>query len=284
MLSPVTYITYSTVRLLCGCAPNQSVGTGFIYSFEIGGPEGMIAAMVVTNKHVISGFDNLTLTLSTVPKDFTPTDDGRYDDVRLHEVTITGFQDRTIRHPDPEVDLAAFPISPIANALPKDRKILSSFVNRHYELTVDEAKALRPIEPIVMIGYPNGIWDSVNNRPLVRRGMTASHPLVEWCGKREFVIDAACFPGSSGSPVFLFEDGLFRQPNGTYTPGSRARFLGVLYAGPRISETGLLVPEPIPTATQFRPVTPMMMNLGFVIHASRVQELQPLVVELSKRF
>jgi len=57
-----------------------------------------------------------------------------------------------------------------------------------------------------MIGYPNGLWDHVNNLPLIRRGITASHPGVDYQiegqnGPGVTVIDMACFPDSSGSPV-----------------------------------------------------------------------------------
>lgn len=52
-----------------------------------------------------------------------------------------------------------------------------------------------------MVGYPDGIWDEFNNQPIVRRGITATHPKNDFNGKGEFLIDAVCFPGSSGSPV-----------------------------------------------------------------------------------
>ena len=54
-----------------------------------------------------------------------------------------------------------------------------------------------------MIGYPDGIWDSVNNLPVIRKGITATHPHISWNGKTEFLTDIASFPGSSGSPYFL---------------------------------------------------------------------------------
>ncbi len=62
-----------------------------------------------------------------------------------------------------------------------------------------------------MVGYPVGLWDSVNNMPILRRGSTAT--LLDWTyeGRQEFVIDAACFPGSSGSPVFKYTVGDYIQ-------------------------------------------------------------------------
>ena len=62
---------------------------------------------------------------------------------------------------------------------------------------------LNAVEEIMMIGYPNGLWDAKNNLPIVRRGITGTPAFVDYNDKPEFVIDAACFPGSSGSPVFI---------------------------------------------------------------------------------
>lgn len=38
-----------------------------------------------------------------------------------------------------------------------------------------------------------------------RRGITATNINFDYNGKKEFVIDAACFPGSSGFPVFIWK-------------------------------------------------------------------------------
>ena len=72
------------------------------------------------------------------------------------------------------------------------------------------------IEDIIFIGYPNGIWDSVNNMPILRKGSTATHPCLNYNGKKEFMIDAACFPGSSGSPVLIFNENGYKDKKGKY--------------------------------------------------------------------
>lgn len=66
----------------------------------------------------------------------------------------------------------------------------------------DLLKNLPFMEGIVVIRYPNGIWYAKNNLPIIRLGITATHPRLPLNGKSEFLIDAACFPRSSGSPVF----------------------------------------------------------------------------------
>ena len=67
-----------------------------------------------------------------------------------------------------------------------------------------DLEGLAAIEDVIMIGYPIGLLDSHNNLPVARKGITATDPVKDYEGRKEFMIDLACFPGSSGSPVFLY--------------------------------------------------------------------------------
>lgn len=174
-------------------------------------------------------------------------------------------------HPSATVDLCAFALGPILTMVQaRGEELRHSFLNHLYQADTQLRLILRAIEPIVMVGYPSGIWDSVNNAPLVRRGSTATHPIVRYENRPEFLIDAACFPGSSGSPVFLFEDGTYRTGSNGLTPGTRIALLGVLYAGPQFTAEGRLEPRPIPHNVTHAPITSMPMNLGYVIQAKEI--------------
>ena len=137
--------------------------------------------------------------------------------------------------------------------------------------------SLTAIEQITMIGYPNGLWDEVNNRPITRRGITATHPRLSLNGKHEFMIDVACFPGSSGSPVFLFDRGGYPGPDGGWVIGDRLSLLGILYAGPIMNTEGKIVPIPVPTSNSAVVISETMINLGFIIKSSRLSEFEPLI-------
>ena len=86
---------------------------------------------------------------------------------------------------------------------------------------------IRQLENVVMVGYPNGLFDSQNNHPLFRTGKTATHPAIDYNGQRKALLDMACLPGSSGSPVFILDEGWIRNKNGGMCAGSRILFLGV---------------------------------------------------------
>ncbi|CAM4204649.1 Trypsin-like peptidase domain-containing protein [Lacicoccus alkaliphilus] len=128
-----------------------------------------------------------------------------------------------------------------------------------------------------MMGYPNGIWDRVNNKPIFRKGITATHPYNNYDGKEEFMIDAACFPGSSGSPVFLLNEGSYQDRQGnTYMGQTRIFLLVILYAGPQHTITGEIEIIDIPTSDTAVPISRIPNNLGLIIKSSRINELEGL--------
>jgi hypothetical protein len=136
------------------------------------------------------------------------------------------------------------------------------------------------MEEIIMIGYPNGIWDAKHNLPVIRRGITATHPKLPYNGKPEFLIDAACFPGSSGSPVFLANLGSFVGAHGDLCPGNRIALLGTLYAGPQHTATGEVVVVDVPTDTRAVAISSIPNNLGLVIHASKLLDFEAILEKL----
>lgn len=289
-MNPATYISLSTVRLLCGNAGiSTSVGTGFFYIGEFDTPAGKAQVpMILTNKHVVADFNEIKLTLTVR----TPEEDISDIVVAPDDLQITFLipecKQRLLPHPDPEVDLCAFLIGDILEHINQTGKQLrNTFLSTNFLVPADERNNIRPIEPVIMIGYPSGLWDEGNNRPLARRGTTASHPFLKWNGKLEFVIDAACFPGSSGSPVFLFEDMMYRTNGNAYTPGTKAQLLGILASGPLYTNEGKLIQKNIPTAMNIVPVVQTMMNLGNVVHASAIDAIVVLAkqaVDANKSF
>lgn len=265
-------LLHSTVRIDCLDAKGQpSSGTGFFYNLTTEG--NAIFPVIVTNKHVVSGaaqgFFHLTM-----------TDDKGEPIYGQHErIQLLDFATGWIEHPDPQVDLAIWMFGPLLNQLHAMGK-RPFFTQVAEEIIPDAAQLadLNAVEDILMIGYPNGLWDAKNNLPIVRRGITATPAFRDYNGKAEFMIDAACFPGSSGSPVFIVNQGFIYQRNGSIAMGgSRVLFLGVLYAGPQTTATGKIVVQTVPTSVQPIPVVNTMMNLGFCIRSSRVAEFKEIV-------
>lgn len=144
--------------------------------------------------------------------------------------------------------------------------------------TSAELSDLGALEDVVMIGYPNGIWDASNNMPIIRRGVSATHPNLNYEGRQEFMIDAACFPGSSGSPVFLYNNGSWASRTGNMIMGGvRIKLLGLLYAGPQHMATGEVRIITVPTQQRAISLSTIPNNLGLIIKSSRILEIDAIL-------
>ncbi|MGE8499376.1 MAG: S1 family peptidase [Pseudomonas sp.] len=284
-LNPATKISLCTVRLESVGEKSSSVGTGYCYFFnflnEQNGQMALVPA-IVTNKHVVDGANLIKAVFQIIKQGAVIKEDAHADEEEQQEFHFTNMEFGIVHHPDPKVDLCIILLGQMLSSVKQGYGIKNQFIDRSWHLDEEMKPQVRPIEPIAMIGYPNGLWDEMNNRPIARRGQTASHALKHWNGERQFVIDAACFPGSSGSPVFLFEDGLFRSGGNAYTPGTRAKLIGTLWGGPVLTAEGKLVPRAIPTSFEEEgvekiPVMRLMMNLGFVVHADAIDDFIPLI-------
>lgn len=190
-------------------------------------------------------------------------------------IRLTNFEARWIPHPDPNVDLAVMPIARILQESIK-RKTPVYYRFMTISLIANEVmlKNLNAIEDILMIGYPSGLCDEVNNLPIVRRGITATPPGVKFNGRSEFVVDCACFPGSSGSPVLLYNAGGYLDKDGrTNMGGLRVHLLGILWGGPQYDAVGDLKVMPIPTSDpnlKEVAVSRIPMNLGYCVRAEEL--------------
>lgn len=249
-----------------------SRGTGFLFNFMIDKDTGV--PLLVTNKHVLSDAKILKLRISTS----TPEDNTKRSGVA--EYTISdGLEHIIIQHPDADIDLAAIYIGPILNDI--INKGLSGYGNMFMETDIIAPEELDDIsiaEDILMVGYPTGLSDYKHNLPIVRRGIIASDPNIPFDGKDHFLIDCACFPGSSGSPVVTKEQFFFTDTTGRILAGKkRSALIGVLWGGPIHNSEGKIVVRNIPTGSTPVPQVPQMINLGFVINASRILDLKTYV-------
>lgn len=276
-MDPRTLAALSTVFL----SNEKSLGTGYFYLFEF--EDGQQLPAIITNKHVIDGSNMLTAHLQIHPKDTEIRNDGSSDGELKFTLNFESVHEQSVRHPDKDIDLCAIPVGGLffgeAPLLPKGFTLKSTLLNKRWQISREEVRQIRPIERILMVGYPNGLWDGVNNRAITRQGITASHPFLPWNGTRQFVVDVACFPGSSGSPIFRIQEGMVQSSSG-FSPGVRLELLGTLWGGPTFSAEGKIIPTTIPTSTAGIPLTQVMMNLGFVVPANALDDLQVALTPL----
>ncbi|KXY39771.1 zinc chelation protein SecC [Bacillus cereus] len=271
-LSISEQLMYSTVRIECLNSKGQgSTGTGFFFRFLDDGNRYVPA--IVTNKHVVEGAIQGLFLMTIADENDNPINTEHLP------VGFDNFEKHWIFHPDPNVDLCVMPIAPVLNQLEsKGKQAFYIALSKDMIPNFEQLSNLRAIEDITMIGYPTGLWDQVNNLPIIRKGITATHPNINYNGNEEILIDAACFPGSSGSPVLLFNENGYMTKDGTTHLGAiRVLLLGVLYAGPQFTATGEIVVTNVPTSNQPVAVSRIPMNLGMVIKAHKLLDFEEML-------
>ena len=216
-------ITYSTVLIKSNVSKRkQKLGTGFIVNLCVNKETKQYFPVLITNKHVISGSETTELELCKRGLDGGPID--------TETITFRFKSSAWISHPDPFVDLCCVPIEHIRfwNVTPGTGCYVT-FLPTELIPTKEKLKELYTFEEVLMVGYPRGMSDEYNHKPIARRGITASHPIKDFCGKKETLLDIAMFPGSSGSPVFIFNP-CFHVTNQDYLKMERRiLLLGVAY-------------------------------------------------------
>jgi hypothetical protein len=249
-------LLFTTVRI----ETNIGTGTGFIFSYDWNGKR---ADFLVTNRHVVEN--------TTYGRFFFNLSDGVNPIVgKRHDIEIKDFSRGWHGHSDPTIDVTILPFSPILNQIHGEGiNIYFRSISHTLVPTPEQLEQLDAIEDIIFVGYPNGIFDSKNLLPVVRKGITATSPQIDYEGKPILLVDASVFPGSSGSPVFVYNPGMFSR-RGTTVVGRRILFLGVIAQVVIREEHGKIEFITIPTAQI--PIVKMqqMIDLGIVYKSSTV--------------
>lgn len=263
-LSAADQLAHSTVRIECDLnGGGVGTGTGFFYRFNITG--GAHVPAIVTNKHVVANATKGRFLLTLRDANGSPC-------VGSHQAfELDAFTRYWVPHPDEDVDLCAMPIAPLIHAAEKEnRTFFYTTLDKSLIPTMSDVEDMIGLETVTMVGYPNGLWDSRNNLPIFRRGVLATAYKRDWNDRKEFLIDAACFPGSSGSPVLLFDVGSYFSKSGMNLGASRIKLLGVLYAGPQHTVEGDVRIVHVPTQQRAITVAGIPNNLGIIIKSERL--------------
>lgn len=259
MLSVFEFLQHTTVKINCTLRNGDSFsGTGFFYVFQL--KNGMSATVIITNRHVVEDAIIGSLQITTI------NELGKPDYTNQVTVTINDFEDQCIMHPEDDIDLCFFSMNLILSQMNGKEPCYAPFrINQMPDYSnIDDYK---PTEEVYMVGYPNGLGDEKNNLPLVRKGITATPFFINHNGDPEFLIDCACFPGSSGSPVLIANESSYSLHKKPLQAGNRLILLGVLVGGPQYNVIGEI--EKFKRHTK-SVNTEIPMNLGYCIQSKKI--------------
>jgi hypothetical protein len=253
-----------------------STATSFLYAYNFKNVSTNFNVAMITNKHVVENAKYIRYTFNV--------NDENNNVIIGNTVKILFDEDRIknfVFHPN-GLDLAAIDITDIFtdHRYNKNIKLNITPIAPTQIPSKQEWESLNSIEEVLMIGYPRGIWDNINNLPVFRRGITATHPSFDFKGKPEFLIDAACLPGSSGSPVFLYNTGSYWDKNtGSFSLVNKFRFLGIQYQIPihSVMTTSSFYNTPIKLQNGETVMAKIPTNLGYIIKSTELAFVEELL-------
>ena len=255
-------LLFNTIRvdteLMDGSAGS---GTAFVVSHAHPKAGRGTHTFIVTNRHLVDGVRRGGLV-------FTQGKNGQPLLGQRFQLNIEDFPQAWFLHPDPAVDLAVIPMRPLEQAAnAQGVELYYQVIDSRLAPDAHTLQALDALEEVLFVGYPSGVWDQVNLMPILRRGTTATPMVLDFEGRAEFLIDAAVYPGSSGSPVFVYQPDAIR---GQARAGTKFIFAGVIAAVFFREEANHLVPGPVPANNQGTVMGSEMIDLGLVIKSQAV--------------
>lgn len=211
-----TQLLYTTVPIFSHNKDNSySSGTGFIFSVR---ESESTIPLLITNYHVlenaVAGFFELHIAENGSPSNKSIR-------VQFDKNIISGNKLG-------DLDLIVVPLATTLNAFYSNNvEVFFRSVDQKMIPTQSQWDNFSAIEDVTFIGYPNGLYDEKNKLSIIRKGITATPVWNDFQGEEVFLIDAGVFPGSSGSPVFIFNDGSYHTNDGIII-GNRLLFVGVI--------------------------------------------------------
>lgn len=212
-----TQLIYTTVPIYAIRNDNKiSSGTGFLFSFRK--TENTSIPMLITNYHVLENCINGFIELH-IGENGLPTN---------KSIRIPFDKTVIINNKLGDLDLITIPLGPTIKQLQSQNiEIFFRCVDQNMIPTKKQVDEFSAIENITFIGYPSGLYDEKNKISIIRQGITATPIWNEFKGEKVFLIDAGVFPGSSGSPVFIYNQGSFPTKDGIEI-GNRLYFVGII--------------------------------------------------------
>lgn len=279
-ISPSEQMLYCTIPISL-IKNNKPVSNATAFFFNYQTTNGKSVLILITNRHFVENVKDISLL------NFSLTTMTAEVEINVH---LTDDTNNSSRHTvdwylHPSEDLAFCFWNPIKVNIENKTGKQIYLVNLEDTLipSQTELNDLKALENVVMIGYPSGLYDQVNNLPLLRTGSTSSHPAFDFNGRKHGMVDMACIPGSSGSPIFILNEGLYSSKTGNATVGDQVYFLGIENMSP-MNYSPIIDKVTIggkdcyqESTTQF---TSDYINLGFYIKSSELSSFKPIIQRL----
>lgn len=217
----------------------RTVGTGFLISDT--GPDGRPRTVLVTANHVFSGMPGANARIGYRVEHADGSWSYSPQPLRIRD---EAGHELWTHHPSRDVAAIAITAPP---------EFAKAAIPKAY-LASDETFTSNRVEAgdeMMALGFPRGLAANQAGFPILRAGKVASYPVAPAKIFPTFLLDFSVFPGNSGGPVFMTDQG--RRANAQPAGGQPSAFIA-----------GLL--------TQQVELNKERLEIGIVTHAKFIRE------------
>lgn len=261
-------LVHSTLQIIVEKQDGStSSGTSFLFLFENNFP------CLITNKHVVNLYKKVSVR-------FTKADENQNPLLgQFIPCDITKYLERAIPHPDKTVDLVAIPLEPILRDIEENHlQAFMYFYSFDSIPNADDWKWICPGKDVLIVGYPFGLSDRKNNLPVVRKGIIATAPTVNFDKEHGFLVDTFSSKGSSGSPVIAMRYGnRVNLDTGEIKTFEDFRIIGINYEAYIIKKTVCLIEDDEPSEQLVQ--IQENANLAIAAPSTDLKEINRIIVE-----
>lgn len=143
---------------------------------------------LVTNYHVVENCKKITILLTITKNGETQNN--------FYEIQ---FEEDLFVHP--KYDICMIDMTDVYKEISNEEGVINIDFIKEEQILIDYSE-MSLLQDVIMVGYPNGIYDECNNAPIIRTGHLATNIRNKFNELEQFQIDIATVNGSSGSPVF----------------------------------------------------------------------------------
>jgi V8-like Glu-specific endopeptidase len=167
---------------------------------------------LITNRHVVVDEDS-----GYFPEEIMLTLHANRKNLKVHNSVRLNLYDsgdpiwlQHRKYDEHACDVVAIPLT--SSTLSQDALIaFNSSSLTFFNATNLDIPQTNPFGNVVVVGYPLGFYDEINNLPVYRKAMIATAYPFNFMDRPYFLIDANLHEGTSGSPVVNSHHTLFRE-------------------------------------------------------------------------
>ncbi|MEA4912964.1 MAG: serine protease [Petrimonas sp.] len=225
-ITPISGVNTNVVKIFMQNVTKTTLGTATGFFFNENGHK-----YLITNRHVVldenENFYPQLLTLN-LHNSYTDYSSNNTISVNLYTNGFPNWHEHPKYAKNYNIDVIAIEMNEKTLGPCDYSLFLHSIINfMSKDNFLQKETQISSFSDVIVVGYPLGFHDEINNLPVYRKGTIASSYPVKFNQNPFFLIDANLHPGTSGSPVLSAPNNIYINSSGSFHSGTSFILLGI---------------------------------------------------------